>query len=47
VRVAQHRPADARRLLQEADAFWQQFDPSSRWAIDTARLLATTKPVQR
>lgn len=43
VRLAQHRTEDARHLLQEADAFWQHFDPASPWALEVARLFATTE----
>jgi tetratricopeptide (TPR) repeat protein len=43
VRLAQGRFGEARQLLHEADTFWQRFDPASRWAAETTRLLAKVK----
>jgi len=43
IRVAQNRIKDARSLLQDADAFWQRFEPASPWAHDTALLLAVVR----
>jgi serine/threonine-protein kinase len=36
VRMTQGRPADARPLLESADAFWRDFDASNRWAGEAA-----------
>ena len=47
VRIAQHRTEDALRLLRDADAFWQHFDPASSSALDTARLLVATRQDSR
>jgi len=35
--LARGRPAEALPLLSEADAFWREFAPGSRWAADSAR----------
>jgi eukaryotic-like serine/threonine-protein kinase len=35
--LAQERPAEALPLLAEADAFWQAYDPESRFAGEAAR----------
>jgi tetratricopeptide (TPR) repeat protein len=43
VRVAQGRTDEARQLLHDAGAFWQQFDAASPWAAETARLQAKVK----
>jgi eukaryotic-like serine/threonine-protein kinase len=36
VRLARHDPRRARAPLEEADAFWREFDPASRWAGEAA-----------
>jgi serine/threonine-protein kinase len=36
VRLRQGRPDEALPLLQEADAFWRDFDPENRWSGEAA-----------
>jgi eukaryotic-like serine/threonine-protein kinase len=35
--LARRQPAEALPFLREADAFWREFAPGSRWAADSAR----------
>jgi hypothetical protein len=37
--LARRRPAEALPLLSEADAFWREFAPGSRWSADSASVL--------
>jgi serine/threonine-protein kinase len=40
VELAERRPQEALPLLRQADAFWRQFAPQSRWAGEAAHWLA-------